>query len=124
MNVRLRKCVYVAGAISSDNVIEVFNNIRIGINESVDVMKSGYSPFSPFIDFQFALHRFISIEEFYEYSLSQLVKQDALYVIPSSVDADGVIKSKGTLAEIELAKELGIPVFYSLDELIRGMPPC
>jgi hypothetical protein len=39
---------------------------------------------------------------------------DALLVLPNSED------SKGTQAEVELARELGIPVYYDIVELRKA----
>jgi len=119
MSRKFRKCVYIAGPIQNPNGIELFDNLRIGIQESVAVLKAGFSPFSPFIDFQFALNTHISIDEYYGYSLSQMVKQDAVYIIPNSFDIDGVIHSKGVLHELEVALHMDMIVCYSIDELIK-----
>jgi hypothetical protein len=109
----MRKCVYVAGAISSDNLLKSFDNIRKGIKLSVEVLKAGFAPFSPFIDFQFSFVEPISLQEYYDYSLSWLCKADAMILVP------GWENSKGTLAEIARAEELDIPVYYSMEELIN-----
>jgi hypothetical protein len=110
----MRKCVYVAGAISSDNLLKSFDNIRKGIKLSVEVLKAGFAPFSPFIDFQFSFVEPISLQEYYAYSMAWLCKADAVIVVPEWGS------SKGTLAEIARAKELNIPIYYSLEELIKN----
>ena len=108
----MRKCIYIAGAISSNNLLKSFENIRKGIKLSVDVLKAGHAPFSPFIDFQYSLVTKITIEEYYAYSLAWLEKADGLILV------EGYENSKGTLAEIKRAKQLGIPVYFSMEELV------
>lgn len=109
------KCVYVAGSYSADNVLQVFNNMRIGIRASMDVLFNGYAPFVPWLDYQFQLmlrdDEILTVQDFYNYSMAWLEKSDAVFVLPNSD------KSIGTQREIERAKELKIPIVYSLKEL-------
>jgi hypothetical protein len=105
------KRVYVAGSYSANSVIAVFDNIRNGIKASVSVLQLGYSPFCPWLDFQFALTEHITLEQYYRYSMAWLEVSDAVLVLPDSE------QSKGTQAEIERAKQLNIPIVYSFNEL-------
>ena len=110
-----RRRVYVAGSYSADNVIQVLENMRLGIKASTEVFMAGFSPFSPWLDYHFSLMKpdgaMLKVEDFYQYSLAWLEVSDALLVLLNSEH------SKGTQAEIERAIELGIPVFHSLDEV-------
>lgn len=116
----MRKRVYVAGSYSADNVLKILNNIKIGTRKSVDVLLAGYAPFCPWLDHQFQFYlkenETLAIEDYYEYSMAWLEVSDAVLVLPNYEN------SKGTIAEIERAKELGIPVFYSLEELMENIP--
>jgi hypothetical protein len=107
--------VYVAGPYSADNVISVFDNIRRGIRTSTEVFLAGYSPFCPWLDFLFEIvlrgEEKLVVEDYYRYCLDWLDVAEAILVLP------GWEKSKGTLLEIARAKELGIPIYYSLQEL-------
>lgn len=109
------KRVYVAGPYSADNVLDVLGNLQRGIRMSVRVMLAGYAPFCPWLDFLFCLllreGESLSVPQFYAYSLAWLEVSDAVLVLPKFE------KSKGTLAEIARAEELGIPVYCSLEEL-------
>jgi hypothetical protein len=105
------KRVYVAGAYSANNIITVLENIRNGIKKSVEVLQLGYSPFCPWLDFQFSLAEHITVEQYYRYSMAWLEVSDAVLVLPDYEH------SKGTLTEIERAKQLNIPIVYSLNEL-------
>jgi len=103
--------IYIAGKYSADNVIGVLRNIREGTKVAAKVLKSGHSPFCPWLDHQFSFYEDISIQEYYNYSTDFLKVCDAILVLPGSEN------SKGTQEEIALGKELKIPIYYSLDEI-------
>ena len=112
--------VYVAGKISDPNCINYLKNLKAGIEASAEVMMTeGLAPFSPFLDFQYILTsplgNKITIEDYQSMSMHWLSKSDAVYVHEGS----DWRTSKGTLAEIAKAKELGIPVVYTYDDLIK-----
>ncbi len=110
--------VYVAGPYSADNVITVLNNMRIGMRESTRLMLAGYSPFCPFLDYQFQLMlregEELTLKHYYKYSMDWLEVSDALVVL------DGWEESKGTLAEMTRAAELHIPVYYGVDRFLES----
>jgi len=105
----------VAGSYGAPNVLEVLNNMRRGMRRSTEVLLAGYAPFCPWLDYQFTLmlreDENITLEQYYNYSMAWLEVSDAVLVMPNSE------KSKGTQAEIKRAYEIGIPVFYSMEEL-------
>ena len=109
--------VYVAGCYSADNVIGVLDNMREGIRASVEVLLAGFSPFSPWLDYQFQLMlrngEMLTVEDYYRYSMAWLEVSDAVLVLPSWQSSVGV------QAELARAGELGIPVFYTLEELVE-----
>ena len=114
---RLPIKVYVAGAYSADNVLDVLHNIRRGIRVSTQIFTLGFAPFSPWLDYHFLLQMTeaeaenITVKDFYEYSLSWLSVADAIYVLPNSEN------SHGTRKEIEFARSMGIPIFTDLVHL-------
>lgn len=114
-----RKRVYVAGPYSATNVIAVLDNMRWGMRASVEVLLAGYAPFCPWLDYNFQLQlrgdEALTVQDYYDYSMAWLEASDAVLVLP------GWQNSKGTLAEIQRAKEKGIPVFYSLEDLKAGV---
>jgi hypothetical protein len=107
--------VYVAGAYSAPNVIDVLNNMRRGMRASAEVLLAGFAPFSPWLDYNFQLQlrdgESLSVDDYYAYSMTWLEASDIVYVIP------GWENSKGTLAEISRANALNIPVVYSMTDL-------
>lgn len=111
------KRIYVAGAYSANNVIGVLDNMRKGMRLSTEVMLAGFAPFCPWLDYHFQLQlregETLSVEHYYAYSFAWLEASDAVLLVP------GWGNSKGTLAEIERAKELHIPVFETLESVIK-----
>ena len=104
--------IYVAGSYSSDSVIQVFKNIKRGTEVCANLLKKGYIPFCPWLDYQFFWYEDISLEEIQSYSIGWLVVSDCIYVLKNSEN------SKGTQNEIKVANEKGIPVLYEgIDEL-------
>ena len=112
------KRVYIAGAFSSDNILQVFENMRLGMRASVKVLLSGYAPFCPWLDYHFSLMirdtEKLEVENYYNYSLAWLEVSDALIVLPNWES------SVGTKREIEVARKLGMPIFYNIDDFLSG----
>lgn len=106
--------VYVAGPYSSDNVLGVLTNIRVGIRKATEILLKGYAPFCPWLDYHFTLalkdDEQLTVPNYYDYSMAWLEVSSAVLLLP------GYEKSKGTLAEIKRAEELGIPVFEPNEE--------
>jgi len=111
------KRIYVAGPYSSDNVIDILNNMCRGMRLATEVLLAGFYPFAPWLDYQFSLmlqdDESLTIDDYYKYSIAWLEVSDAILV------TQNYEKSNGTLKEIEKARELNIPIFYSLGELKR-----
>lgn len=111
------KRVYIAGAYSADNVITVLDNMRKGIRLSTEVLLHGLSPFCPWLDYQFQFmireNEKLTVEDYYRYSTDWLAVSDAVLVVPGWED------SVGTKNEIKFAYQIGIPIFYSLEELLK-----
>lgn len=106
--------VYIAGSISNPDPTQLLKNLSLGIGKAVRLLKLGYIPFCPFIDFQFFLHpegRDLSLEQIQEYSKQWLILCDAIYVLPNSEN------SLGTQAELEIAHCHEIPIVRSEEAL-------
>ena len=113
------KRVYVAGPYSANNIIDCLENMRKGMRAGVEVFLAGYAPWVPGHDFHHQLMfrdgESLSVDDYYEMSMAWLVVSDAVLVLP------GWLKSKGTMAELDKASRLGIPIFHSLEDLIHGL---
>ena len=113
------KRVYVAGPYSANNISDCLENMRKGMRAGVKVFLAGYSPWVPWHDFHHQLMfrdgESLSVDDYYEMSMAWLVVSDAMLVLPGWTD------SKGTIAEMKKATELGIPTFFSLSDLINGL---
>ena len=108
------KRIYCAGPYSANNVLEVLQNIGRGEKIAAELFANGYAPFTPWHDkdfcFQLPDHEF-TVKQFYDYSIAWLEVSDAVFLVP------GWEKSKGTLAEIEIAQKMGIPIFVDFQGL-------
>lgn len=113
--------VYVAGAYSDDNVLGVLKNIGRGQYYAGQLFMEGFAPFTPWHDKTFVIDNWeedFTVEMFYNYSMEWLRVSDAVFVVPNYPGMTSWKDSKGTLAEIDEAKKLGIPVFYNIIDLI------
>lgn len=108
------KKVYVAGAISSDKLENGISNLRRGILMGAKLLRLGFAPYVPHLDYQFNLVQDdpIPVETYYKYDLTWLESCDCVLVLPNSE------KSKGVQAEIAHAKRKGIPIFTDVRDLI------
>ena len=117
------KRVYVAGTISPTRKdehpgIQFLTNIRRGNKASLEVLLAGFTPFSPFLDFQYWF--FLEEGEVITEKMIKQLSMDWLEVSDAVLVTHPYRASGGTLAEIARARELGIPVFYSLSDLIEA----
>jgi hypothetical protein len=114
----MKKRVYVAGAYSANTVISVLNNMRNGMRTSLEVLLAGYAPFCPWLDYHYQLllrpGESLAILDYYDYSMSWLEAAHVLLVLP------GWEASAGTYAEIAKAEEMGIPIYYSIEDLQKN----
>ena len=108
------KRIYVAGAYSADNILDCLRNIGRGEDYAARVFLMGHAPFCPWHDKDYVLRNWdlwLSVDMFYRYSLAWLEVSDGMLVIP------GWEGSRGTIDEIAFAHEMGIPVYWSLEDL-------
>jgi len=122
--------VFIAGPITptgrlspSENgghnqVAEYLDNVRQGITAATELIAKGFAPYCPFVDFMYWIARPTDTVlptgvTMQTCDLSWLVVADAILLL------SGWDTSLGVRGELGLAKELGIPVFYSIDDLVR-----
>ena len=83
---------------------------------ATELLLAGYSPFAPWFDYHFSLMlregETLTVDDYYQYSMDWLEVAEAVVVVPNSEN------SKGTNKEIERAKELGIQVYYGVNEFL------
>lgn len=113
-----RRKIYCAGAIAATELHTGLDNIRIGISVSARMLKDGFSPYTPFLDFQFCLHlprESYSVEDFYRCSADFLRVCDAIFIVHNPRNE----QSRGVKEEIEVATLNGMPVFTDYDKLLE-----
>lgn len=112
------KRVYLAGAYSADNVIDVLKNIGRGEHYAAQLFMQGFAPFCPWHDKDYVIKNWdkdLTVEQFYNYSMAWLEVSDCVFLVP------GWEHSKGTQEEIKRAHELNIPVFDNIIALKNFM---
>lgn len=111
MERKLRRRIYVAGAIRNPNCMKLLENLRKGMRVCTEFILEGYAPFCPFIDFllifQLQPGEVITEDDILDYSISFISGSELMYVVPGYEDSVGVQD------EIEEAFTLNIPVFFS-----------
>ena len=113
--------IYVAGAFGADNMEDVGDNMRRGMELAYDILCFGHNPFVPWFDFQFKLldkNGICTRNRMYAYSLGWLDACDAIVVVP-----EGYERSEGTLRELERAAELGIPSYIGFMDFAEHFRP-
>lgn len=112
MSKQRRKRIYLAGAYSADNILQVLTNIKTGVRVAAKYIKQGFAVFCPFLDYQFHFFEDITLQDYYDYSIAFLLACDEMWVLP------GYENSKGTIKEIEIALSNNIPIHYLSEEEI------
>ena len=109
------KRIYIAGPYSADNVMDILHNIRQGIEMAAKLLKLGYAPFCPWLDFLFVFfdqEKSLTKQQFYDYSIAWLEVSDGILML------EGWRDSNGAVDEYEKAKKKDIPIFYDINELL------
>jgi len=106
------KRIYVAGPYSIGNTPR---NVQLNVNKAISIgchlIRKGWSPFIPHLTHYIWLHPDgdFDYDKWLELDFSWLEVCEALFRIRGD--------SPGANEEEALAKELGIPIFYDLDEV-------
>lgn len=101
------KRIYIAGPLNA-GAVEYLRNVSRMIQVGISVRRVGYAVFVPALDLLMGIvDGAFSYNDYAENNLAWLEVSDAVLVLP------GYEESKGTLAEIKRASELGIPVIFS-----------
>lgn len=111
--------IYIAGPYSSDNIIGGIENIRHGRRMATKLLLHGFAVFCPWLDSELFMQlregEQISLETIQEHSMAWLRVADAVLVLK------GFEASKGTLAEMREAYDLGIPVYFNYLDLVNDL---
>lgn len=118
----IRKRVYICGAYSGDNILEILDNMRKGMRVATELLIAGYAPFYPFTDYHYQLMRRngdpeLTLSDYYESSISWMSVSQAIFVLPTYK------KSTGAKKEIMIANGVGKPLFFDIETLKKMMPP-
>ena len=108
----MAKRIYVAGPYSGPDVISVLGNMRRGLQLSAEAMRAGFAVYSPWCDCLLHFHQAFTLEMCYELSMSWLEVSDAVLLVEQGAEA-----SHGSQAELARARELGIPIFCTIEDL-------
>lgn len=102
------KRVFISGPYTLGDVAI---NVKNAMNVANDLINAGYAPFCAHLTHFLHINNQQPYEKWIEIDLVFLETCHALLRIPG--------ESKGAEIEVMTAKRLGIPVFYSLNELIE-----
>lgn len=104
--------LFIAGSYWSSDSNEIEQNVRLAERHSIELWNRGYKVFCPHLNTKhFELKAKVDEKAYRDFDIQMLQSCDAVFALPNWQD------SAGAKAEIEEAKRLGKPVFYSLDEL-------
>jgi|SRR5947208_16190888 len=115
--------VYVAGLYSRTpdgkvaGIIDALHNMQVGMRVATELLIAGHVPFCPWLDYQFFLMlregETIPMDAIKAYSMEWLKVSEAILMLP------GWEGSGGAKAELEEAQRLGLPVFYTKEEVLQ-----
>jgi len=105
------KIIYVAGALN-DTAVHYIQNMHKMIIYAESIRRKGYSIFVPCLDIIMGMvFGNYEYSDYFDNNISFLYKADAMFVVPDWEN------SSGTKREIEIAKQIGIPIFYELRDI-------
>lgn len=102
------KYIYIAGPYTKGDVVM---NVRAAVEAAEEVIKIGYMPYVPHLSHLWHCMSPHDIDYWYRLDNEWLKRCDALVRLPG--------ESSGADAEVRLADSLGIPVFDSVNDLMR-----
>ena len=105
------KRIYIAGPYTKGDTAL---NVRAAILAGNKLAQAGYSPFIPHLSHFWHMLCLHPIEFWYQYDFVWLELCDCLLRLPG--------ESVGSDLEVRRAKELGIPVYWSVEEALEAHP--
>jgi len=104
--------LFIAGTYWSSDSNEIERNIRLAEQHSIELWNRGYKVFCPHLNTEhFELKAKVDEKAYRDFDIRMLQSCDAVFALPNWQD------SEGARVEIDEAKRLGKPIFYSLNEL-------
>lgn len=105
--------IYISGPYSAPTQAQVWNNVFAATDAGVEIREKGHYPLVPHLYDEFdAMAKLkgtnFTWQDYIDMDLAFLERCDALLYLGSSKGAD---------IELARAKELGLPIFYSVDEV-------
>lgn len=104
--------VCIIGKYNDTDVLSVTRNCREGHEAAIRLAKLEFAVHDPWLDLHWALIAELPMDFFKANCIAWLEVSDAILALPSWYRSDGA------KAEIDRAKKLNIPVFFSEDDLI------
>jgi hypothetical protein len=116
--------VYVAGPYTSTSTAHVLNNVISAMEAGAELLRMGFAPYIPHLYYFLEEHckhnkleGGFSYDEYIKLDIQWLRMCDALVCLGKKRD-DGAT-SPGVALELLLARELNIPVFSSVQQLLE-----
>lgn len=111
--------VYIAGPITptgkGNHAVEYLRNVRLGVVAAIQLIKMGFTPICPMIDFQYFLccdgDDEITAAEIYEVSIELMLGCDMIFKLPNTD------KSEGWKEESIIAYINNIPIYTTLMQM-------
>lgn len=107
----MKTFVYIAAPYTRPDPII---NTQLAVSVADELLARGYVPIVPHLTMLWHLISPRPIEEWYAYDIDVMSRCDAVLRLPG--------ESVGATAEVDAANLLGIPVFFTIDELASAFP--
>lgn len=104
------KVFYIAGPYRANNPREILENIRAAEAVAIKIWEAGHIALCPHLNSRF-MDGICDDSVFLEGAIELMKRCDGIALVP------GWEKSKGTLAEVEIARKLNIPI-YCINSMI------
>lgn len=100
------KVIYIASPYTIGNIAK---NVSVQIEAAHRILDMGHCPVAPLLSHYLEIHRCRPYQEWIDMDLALIPKMDVVLRLPG--------ESPGADGEVDLAKKLGIPVYFGWDEL-------
>ena len=99
---------------NGNHAVECLENIQQGILLASELVRVGFAPYCPYLDFQYVLTAVrLSEAQLKAVSMEWIRRCDVIIAM------DRWRESDGASAELQTAELDGIPIVYSIDELLE-----